>query len=62
MSLVLIHNQLSSADEALEKEAAAEFDKLAEEDAAGRIMARGFMDELNTLAGSLPDVATDPAE
>ena len=51
MSLVDIHDQISAHDSALEKEAAVEFQKLAEEDAAGRIMARGFMDELQKLAG-----------
>ncbi len=50
MSLVDIHAQLTSQDEVLEKEAAQEFSKLAEEDAAGRIMARGFMDELHKIA------------
>ena len=53
MSLVDIHEKLSSHDEVLEKEAAVEFDKLAEEDAAGRIMARGFMDELHKVAGGI---------
>jgi len=43
MELVDIHR-------GLEKQAADEFHKLAEEDAAGRIMARGFMDELNKVA------------
>ncbi|KKK89286.1 hypothetical protein LCGC14_2734630 [marine sediment metagenome] len=49
-NLVDVHAKLSVADEALEKQASVEFEKLAEEDAAGRIMARGFMDELHRLA------------
>jgi hypothetical protein len=51
MGLVDIHETLSSYDAELEKEAAVEYEKLAEEDAAGRIMARGFMDELQKIAG-----------
>lgn len=43
MSLVDILEQLDAVDEEMTKEAA-------EQDAAGRIMARGFMDELNKLA------------
>ena len=56
MSLVDIHAQLSSNDEVLEKEAAVEFDKLAEEDAAGRIMARGFMAELHKIAQGIQPI------
>lgn len=51
MSLVDIHAQISEQDVELEKQAAAELEKLAEEDAAGRIMARGFWDEMNKIAG-----------
>lgn len=43
MSLVDLLAVLEQQDEELEKQAA-------EDDAAGRIMARGFMDELNKLA------------
>lgn len=50
MSLVDIYDVMSGQDVELEKAAAEEFAKLAEEDAAGRIMARGFMDELDKLA------------
>lgn len=50
MSLVDVLNQLENADEEMEKEAQ-ELEKIAaEEEAAGRITARGFMDELNKLA------------
>lgn len=56
MSLVHIHEQLSSVDSELEKEAAVEYEKLAEEDAAGRIMARGFMDELHKIAQGLAPI------
>jgi len=56
MGLVDIHEQLSSYDSELEKEAAVEYEKLAEEDAAGRIMARGFMDELQKIAGGLAPI------
>lgn len=50
MSLVDVLNQLETADEEMKKEAA-ELEKIAaEEEAAGRITARGFMDELNKLA------------
>ena len=53
MSLVDVLEQLESVDEEMEKEAS-ELEKIAaEEDAAGRIMARGFMDELNKLAAGL---------
>lgn len=48
-SLTEIYEQLNEVDGELEKEAE-ELHKLAEEeDAAGRIMARGFADELNKL-------------
>lgn len=50
MSLVDVLNQLEVADEELHKEAAEQEKLAAEEEAAGRIMARGFMDELNKLA------------
>jgi hypothetical protein len=50
MSLVDVLGQLEAVDTEMEKEAE-EHEKLAaEEEAAGRIMARGFMDELNKLA------------
>jgi len=63
MSLVDIHGYISDQDSAMEKQAEEEFSKLAEEDAAGRIMARGFMDELNKVAGgfgSAPMAKRDP--
>ncbi|RKX67345.1 MAG: hypothetical protein DRP42_00675 [Tenericutes bacterium] len=46
MSLVDTYEKIAMAD-------AERFEKLAEEDAAGRIMARGFMDELNKLAAPI---------
>jgi hypothetical protein len=50
-SLTEVYDQIASKDADLEKQAA-ELLKLAEEeDAAGRIMARGFADELAKLAG-----------
>lgn len=53
MSLVDVLNQLETADEEMEKEAQ-EMEKIAaEEEAAGRITARGFMDELNKLAQTM---------
>lgn len=52
MSLTDVYNTLSARDQELEKEAAIELEKQAEEDAAGRIMARGFYDELQKLAES----------
>lgn len=49
MSLSDLYAFMEANDEEMAKEAQ-ELDKLAaEEDAAGRIMARGFMDELNKL-------------
>ncbi|RKX67343.1 MAG: hypothetical protein DRP42_00665 [Tenericutes bacterium] len=53
MGLTDIYDAVSSHDVELEKAAADEFCKVAEEDAAGRIMARGFMDELNKLAAPM---------
>ena len=63
MSLVDVLAQLEGVDEEIQKEAS-EQEKIAqEEEAAGRIMARGFMDELNKLAAEnnmtfKPDVVT----
>jgi len=50
MSLTEIHEMIVDAE-------AAEMEKVAEEDAAQRIMARGFMDELDKLAESDMDKA-----
>ena len=51
MSLVDLYAAMEESDHELTKEAE-ELEKLAaEEEAAGRIMARGFMDELNKVAG-----------
>jgi hypothetical protein len=50
MSLANLLNTLEACDHEMNKEAE-EMNKLAaEEEAAGRIMARGFMDELHKLA------------
>ena len=63
MSLTELYDQISSADNELQKEAE-EMDKLAaEEEAAGRITARGFMDELQKMAqqfGGLPAPGAAP--
>lgn len=61
MSLVDFLDQLEAADEEMQKEAS-EYEKLAaEEEAAGRIMARGFMDELDKLAQRMPGQSLPPA-
>lgn len=50
-SLTDLYNQLIvPQDEELEKQAGEMLKVAEEEDAAGRIMARGFADELNKLA------------
>jgi hypothetical protein len=54
MSLVDTYEKIAAAD-------AERFEKLAEEDAAGRIMARGFMDELNKLAAPVATTVPRPA-
>lgn len=60
MSLVDILEQLEYVDDEMEKEAS-EMEKFAaEEEAAGRIMARGFMDELNKIAQRQPGTAVPP--
>ena len=60
MSLVDVLNHLESVDEEMEKEAS-EMEKIAaEEEAAGRITARGFMDELNKLAAGLGNPKLKP--
>ena len=46
----LYENMLVPQDEELEKQAGELIKQAEEEDAAGRIMARGFADELNKLA------------
>lgn len=48
-SLTEIYEQLSVKDNELEKQAAELLKQAEEEDAAGRIMARGFAAELNSL-------------
>jgi len=49
-SLTDIHNQLSAADQVYLEKHAEQIKIAEEEDAAGRIMARGFADELTKLA------------
>ena len=49
-SLTDVYNQVASHDAELEKQAAVLIKQAEEEDAAGRIMARGFADELNKIA------------
>ena len=50
MGLTELYNQIADSDEELQKEAAEQEKLAAEEEAAGRITARGFMDELQKLA------------
>jgi hypothetical protein len=50
MELTQIHEMIVEADAGEMAKVAVALEKVAEEDAAGRIMARGFMDELNKLA------------
>jgi hypothetical protein len=47
----LYNQQIVPMDEELEKQATEMWKEAEEEDAAGRIMARGFADELDKLAG-----------
>lgn len=49
-NLTDVYNQVASHDAELEKQAAQMIKQAEEEDAAGRIMARGFADELNKIA------------
>jgi len=51
MSLSDLFAQMEGHDDELKKEASELQKQAAEEDAAGRIMARGFMDELTKLGG-----------
>jgi hypothetical protein len=50
-SLTDVYNHVASKDAELEKQAAELIKEAEEQDAAGRIMARGFADELAKLAG-----------
>ncbi len=55
-NLTDVYEMLQRADEPMIKQAE-ELQKIAEEeDAAGRLMARGFVDELNKLAGAGPGI------
>lgn len=49
-SLTEVYDHIATKDADLEKQAAVLIKQAEEEDAAGRIMARGFADELNKLA------------
>ena len=61
----LYNSAILPMDEELEKQAAEMYKQAEEEDAAGRIMARGFADELNKLAqpggAQMPGAAQAPA-
>lgn len=63
MSLANLHQRLDSKDrELLEKQAAEEYQR-GEEMAAGKIMARGFYDELSKLAEwGMPTPSTIPSK
>lgn len=49
MGLTEVYEKLAAADKVIETQHDEEMSKLGEEDAAGRIMARGFADELDSL-------------
>jgi hypothetical protein len=51
-NLTDVYNQFASIDDELEKQASEMVKQAEEEQFAGRIMARGFADEMNKLAGS----------
>ena len=53
-SLTDVYNQIASADAQLLEKQAAHIKLAEEEDAAGRIMARGFADELQKIAADAP--------
>lgn len=61
MGLADFHEKLAQVDEATRQEALEAEKVAADEDAAGRILARGFMDELDKLAQSLPAAGPAPA-
>lgn len=58
-SLTEVHQAISSKDAELEKQAAVLIKQAEEEDAAGRIMARGFFDEFYKLAEGIATTAPD---
>lgn len=53
MSLADLYERLATIDTETVKEASEQEKVAADEDAAGRIVARGFMDELSKLAGEM---------
>jgi hypothetical protein len=58
MSLADMYEKIAAADQDVEEQhdELSEIEKVASEyDAAGRIMARGFQDELNKLAASMDE-------
>jgi len=61
-NLTDVYNQLSAADAVYLEKHAAQVKIAEEEDAAGRIMARGFADELTKLAAGAPPVAQPPKQ
>lgn len=50
-SITEVYEQISAKDQVILEKQAAQLKQAEEEDAAGRIMARGFADELSKLAG-----------
>lgn len=62
-SLQDVYNQIASQDAELEKQASELIKQAEEEDAAGRITARGFADELSKLAAGYSKIAAgfDPS-
>jgi hypothetical protein len=54
----LYNQQILPLDEELEKQASEMWKQAEEEDAAGRIMARGFADEMNKLSAPMFDTAS----
>jgi len=58
-NLTDVYNQFSAIDDELEKQASEMVKQAEEEEFAGRIMARGFADELNKLAA--PDFGGGPS-
>jgi len=63
-NLTDVYNQFSAIDDDLEKQASEMVKQAEEEEFAGRIMARGFADELNKLAapqyGKIQGAGPDP--
>ena len=58
MSLTDLYNEMTTIDKQMEKEAEEMYKISAEEEAAGRFVARGFIDEINKLAQQMPRTPT----